>query len=112
MVDTVQPARLPVSETDRRRRYLKKMQLLRWNNARPKSHRARHQTSVFYGERDWKPRKYFPPPVAGEIFSLTFPFIDQAISLTTRSPHSSGCLAVNQLPTVAPDLRVRIFPPL
>ena len=37
---------------------------------------------------------------------------NQAISLTTRSPHSSGCLAVNQLPTVAPDLRVRIFPPL
>ena len=35
---------------------------------------------------------------------------NQAISLTTRSPHSSSCLAVNQLPTVALDPACPDFP--
>jgi transposase len=42
---------------------------------------ARHQTSVFHGQRDWKPRKSSSPPVEGELFPLTFPFIDRAIAL-------------------------------
>jgi hypothetical protein len=56
------------------------MQLLRWNNVKPIPG-ARHQTSVFYGQRDWKPRKSSSPPVEGELFPLTFPFIDQAFTL-------------------------------
>src|SRR4029077_1261428 len=55
------------------------MQLLRWNNVKPIP-RARHQTSVFHGQRDWKPRKSSSPPVEGELFPLTFPFIDQALA--------------------------------
>jgi hypothetical protein len=59
-----------------------KMQLLRRNNLNPIPG-VRHQTSAFYGDRGWKPRKSSPPPVEGELFSLTFPFIDQAF--TTQS---------------------------
>src|SRR6266478_7696124 len=56
-----------------------KMQLLRRNNVNPIPG-APHQTSAFYGGRGWKPRKSSPPPVEGELFSLTFPFIDQAFT--------------------------------
>jgi hypothetical protein len=55
------------------------MHLLRWNNISTQVRRAQHQTCVFYGEGGWKPRKYFPAPVEGEIFSLTFPFIEQRL---------------------------------
>src|ERR1700757_4336970 len=57
------------------------MHLLRWNNISTQVRRALHQTCVFYSEGGWKPRKCFPTPVEGEIFSLTFPFIEQAIAL-------------------------------
>jgi len=55
------------------------MHLLRWNNISTQVRGAQHQTCVFYGEGGWKPRKCFPAPVEGEIFSLTFPFIEQAL---------------------------------
>src|SRR5438309_10952611 len=88
MVDTpIQPQRLPVSETRSASSLLKKMHLLRWNNLRTQVRGAQHQTRVFYGEGGWKPRKCFPAPVEGEMFSLTFAFIEQAISLgCLRSP--------------------------
>ena len=77
MVDTVQPPRLPVSETDRRRRYSLKMKLLRWNNARPQgSQRKKQNREPRIADRGWKSTKVSPLPVEGEIFFLTFPFID------------------------------------
>src|SRR6266849_6814862 len=79
MVDTVQPQRLPVSETRSASSLLKKMHLLRWNNISTQVRGAQHQTCVFYGEGGWKPRKCFPAPVEGGIFSLTFPFIEQPL---------------------------------
>src|ERR1700704_3334139 len=83
MVDTpIQPQRLPVSETRSASSLLKKMHLLRWNNMSTQVRGAQHQTRVFYGEGGWKPRKCFPAPVEGEMFSLTFPFIEQAMALT------------------------------
>jgi hypothetical protein len=54
---------------------LKKMQLLRWNNAN-QIPGVRHQTSVFYGDRGWMSRKSPRLPVEGEVFSLTSPYID------------------------------------
>jgi hypothetical protein len=72
-----------------------KMQLLRRNNLNPIPG-ARHQTSAFYGDRGWKPRKSSPPPVEGELFSLTFPFIDQALALKT--PSMSVIAILQQLP--------------
>ena len=60
-----------------------KMQLLRWNNANPILG-AQHPTSVFCGERGWTSRKSSRPPVAGEVFSLTSPYIEQASTLTTE----------------------------
>src|ERR1700730_11502499 len=58
------------------------MHLLRWNNISTRG--AQHQTCVFYAEGGWKPRKCFPAPVEGEIFSLTFPFYRTALALRTR----------------------------
>src|SRR5438552_15731807 len=66
------------------------MKLLIWNNANP-TPRARHQTSVFNGERGWMSRKISAPPVRGEKCSLTSPFIEQAFALTTGG---QGVLAV------------------
>src|SRR5713101_4011685 len=58
------------------------MKLLRWNSVRPQrpqgnktEPRASHRA-----DRGWKSRKVSPLPVEGEIFFLTFPFIEQAIS--------------------------------
>src|SRR5882724_11179778 len=54
------------------------MKLLRWNSVRPlrpqgnkTEPRASHRA-----DRGWKSRKVSPLPVEGEIFFLTFPFID------------------------------------
>src|ERR1700681_3465183 len=96
MVNTpIQPQRLPVSETRSASSLLKKMHLLRWNNMSTQVRGAQHQTRVFYGEGGWKPRKCFPAPVEGEIFSLTFPFIEQAITL--RAPVVSANARFHQI---------------
>src|SRR5438876_5761374 len=47
--------------------------------------RARHQTSVFNGERGWMSRKISAPPVQGEKCSLTSPFIEQAFTPLIKS---------------------------
>jgi hypothetical protein len=59
------------------------MKLLRWNNARPQGdHRERKQNrEPRIADRGWKSRKVSPLPVEGEVFFLTFPFIDQAFTL-------------------------------
>src|ERR1700730_4487609 len=82
MVDTVQPPfQKPIGVVATN----KKMHLLKWNNANPiPIPGARHLSSVFYGERGWRSRKSPRRPVEGEIFFLTSPLIDQALSLTTH----------------------------
>jgi hypothetical protein len=61
-----------------------KMKLVRRNSTKIEEARARHQKPAsFIAARGWKPRKVSPLPVEGEIFSLTFPLIDQAFTLIT-----------------------------
>src|ERR1700737_4529890 len=62
------------------------MKLLRWNSVRPQGPQGKSAkpSASDSADRGWKSRKVSPLPVEGEIFSLTFPFIDQAIALTTR----------------------------
>jgi hypothetical protein len=45
--------------------------------------RGTQEASVFHRSGGWKSSNLSPLPVEGEIFSLTFPFIDQAITLKT-----------------------------
>src|ERR1035437_1273095 len=52
------------------------MQLLRWNNPG-----ARHQTSVFYGERGWISRTKTRASGGGRKMFLTSPYIDQAFTV-------------------------------
>src|SRR5271169_3106852 len=63
------------------------MKLLRWSNPRTQAPGARHQTSVFHGERGWKSRKISAPPAEGEKCSLTFPFIEQAFTQVSVLHH-------------------------
>jgi hypothetical protein len=49
--------------------------------------RGTPEPSVSHGRRGWKSRNFSQLPVEAEIFLLTFPFIEQAIALTTRSMH-------------------------
>jgi len=80
MVDTVQPPRLPVSETDRASSLLTKMKLLRWNSVRPQrpqgnktEPRASHRA-----DRAGSQEKFLHFASRRNIF-LTFPFIDQGL---------------------------------
>jgi hypothetical protein len=59
-----------------------KMKLLRWNDARlhrPQGKRAVPRAS--HSGQWLEVKKRFALPVEGEVFSVTFPFIDQAISV-------------------------------
>jgi hypothetical protein len=81
MVDTVQPPRLPKFQKPIGVVATKKMQLLRWNNTRPQGPQGeRAEPSAAHSGQGLEVRKRFSLPVEGEIFSLTFPFIDQAIT--------------------------------
>jgi hypothetical protein len=57
-----------------------KMKLLRWNNPKPKAtgHDTTQASSRVSGAGSQG--NFSLSPVEGEIFSLTFPFIDQGIS--------------------------------
>jgi hypothetical protein len=61
------------------------MKLLRWNNARPQAPQGKKAkpSASDRADRGWKSKKVSLLPVEGEIFFLTFPFIDQAIALKT-----------------------------
>src|ERR1700736_1948735 len=58
------------------------MKLLRWNSVRPQGPQGKRAkpSASDSADRGWKSRKVSPLPVEGEIFSLTFPFIDQALN--------------------------------
>ena len=48
--------------------------------------RGTPQPSVSRARRGWKSRNFSQLPVEGEIFFLTFPFIEQAITLIDLGP--------------------------
>src|SRR5512132_3523768 len=82
----MQPPRLPVSETDWRRRYYTKMEL-GWKNAGPDAgpngEKAKPNTS--YSGQGLGIKETFSTSGRGRKMSLTSPLIDQAITLTTQS---------------------------
>src|ERR1700680_7185 len=67
------------------------MKLPRWNNARlqrPQGKRA--VLRALHSGQGLEVKKRFSLPVEGEVFSLTFPFIDQAIALRTGRELAMG----------------------
>src|SRR5437016_8751006 len=48
------------------------------------SHGAPQNQASFIVDRGWKSSNSSPLPVEGEVFFLTFPFIDQAFALRTQ----------------------------
>jgi hypothetical protein len=64
------------------------MKLLRWNNAQGPQGKS-VEPSASHSGQGLEVRKRFLP-VEGEIFSLTFPFIDQAIARFDRSMSAMG----------------------
>ena len=54
--------------------------------------RGTPEPSVFHGRRGWKSSNSSPLPAEGEIFSLTFPFIEQAFALRTGIVSAMGIL--------------------
>jgi len=86
MVDTIQPQAL-ASFRDRSASSLPmKMQLLRWNKAKPKDHRAGHenQASVI-ADKVRDAANHSCTSGGGRKMFLTSPLIEQAITPTTRS---------------------------
>ncbi len=73
------------------------MNLLRWNNAqRPQGKSV--EPSASHSGQGLEVKKRFSLPVEGEVFSLTFPFIEQAIAL---KPHMSVKAMFQQLGTAS-----------
>src|SRR5437667_3282347 len=61
------------------------MQLPRWNNCKnPRTRGKTAQPSISHSGQGLEGKKSSSLPVEGGIFSLTFPFIDQAISRFDR----------------------------
>src|ERR1035437_6691513 len=64
-----------------------KIQLLRWNKANPKATGGESRSRApRIAHRGWKSREVSPLPVEGKVFFLTFPFIEQALSLIENWP--------------------------
>src|SRR5215471_17388688 len=83
MVDTVQPHGLPRCRTEWRRRDQLKMHPAEMDDTK----RGQSTLSASYKVRGgWMSRKSPRLPVEGEVFFLTSPFIDQALSLITPGP--------------------------
>src|SRR6266852_3649823 len=59
------------------------MKMLRWNSVSPQGPQGKRAkpSASDSADRGWKSRKVSPLPVEGEIFSLTFPFIDRAFTV-------------------------------
>ena len=82
-----------------------KMKLLRWNNPKPKTigHDTTQASSRVSGAGSQG--NFSLSPVEGEIFSLTFPFIDQAMTLKTAiGSESTVRLVCASLAGAAPEL--------
>jgi len=64
---------------------------------------------VIESDRGWKSTKVALLPVEGEIFFLTFPFIEQAFTLRTIRFRSVNailqCGPINMMPVTTPQIR-------
>ena len=90
-----------VSETGWRRRD-QKMNLPRWKNTKTQISGARHQSQAsLVTDRGWTPRKFPRPPVDGEVFSLTSPFIEQGLSLVKAERTLPGPRRITTCPISA-----------
>src|SRR5258708_16472565 len=73
------------------------MNLLRWNNAqRPQGKSV--EPSASHSGQGLEVKKRFSLPVEGEVFSLTFPFIDQAVPGRIPAPLSGQTCLSQYLP--------------
>src|ERR1700751_4024697 len=99
MVDTPYNRRL-VQFHDREASSLPEQRATKMENKIIQAVRGTSERSVFHVPRGWKSSNCSPLPVEGEVFSLTFPFIDQAMSLRTLSMSDMGFY--RQSPFAAP----------
>src|SRR5260370_37163900 len=77
------------------------MNLLRWNNAqRPQGKSV--EPSASHSGQGLEVKKRFSLPVEGEGFSLTFPFIDQAVPGRIPAPLSGQTCLSQYLPQRPP----------
>src|SRR5439155_24956938 len=84
MVDTVQPQGLLSCRNGSASSLLIKMQVPRWNNCKnPRTKGKTAQPSISHSGEGLEGKKSSTLPGEGGIFSLTFPFIDQAFALRT-----------------------------
>src|SRR5205809_2526964 len=65
------------------------------------SHGAPQNQASFIVDRGWKSSNSSPLPVEGEVFFLTFPFIDQAIAVMNYG-ECSGDFAINSFMSALP----------
>jgi hypothetical protein len=65
------------------------MKLPRWNNAQ-RPHGKSVEPSASHSGQGLEVKKRFSLPVEGEVFFLTFPFIDQAFKLKISGNGTSG----------------------
>src|SRR5438128_557314 len=71
------------------------MQLPRWNNCKnPRTRGKTAQPSISHSGQGLEGKKSSSLPVAGGIFSLTFPFIDQAIALIDHGERNGDIATV------------------
>jgi hypothetical protein len=60
----------------------------------PRLLRAHQKYVALIASRGWKSSNSSPLSVEGEVFSLTFPFIEQALALKTPSMGSMSAMAM------------------
>jgi len=80
-----------------RRHAIRTESRLRWKRKSTKVVRSAAEAHGFHRERGWKSRNSSPLSVEGQVFSLTSPFIEQAIALTD-CPTPIGVMGIS--PTV------------
>src|SRR5262249_7575390 len=72
--------------------------------------RTHQNQASFIASRGWKSSYCSPLPVEGEIFFLTFPFIEQAISPKTPGSGVSECNGDLDEAAVAADAAACLYP--
>jgi hypothetical protein len=82
LVDTVQPHALASFRNRSALSLLTKMQLLRWNQAKPKGHRTKHENQAsLVGDKGLDAANHSRASGGGRTMFLTSPLIEQAIAL-------------------------------
>ena len=80
MVANMQPPRLPVSETDRRRRYQRKMELRITTQRLTQEQRKRQKPNASHSGQGLEVKKTFSTSGRGTRMFLTSPLIDKAFT--------------------------------